>query len=619
MAITLDDVVLEQMQTNETLGILVEKTNVMIELQESGFDGFIKQLKELYLFMVNDAFTQNRLARERHRELMDSRDQTPIIQGGDSGDDTTPPVEDSSNLLKAGIFSVTALAVKEFVAGFGQAVRRDFARLRARGGFLGKDILKPIKDFNSAVKDLYKRRGTGQFNLKTLKTLGAENTKRLQSFFEGIKKIEDSLRGFFRALKPQFLFDIVDDIKSAGSRMSGFFKNSKAIRAISSIFSGLGMTRFMGAVGGFFNTVGRIFYPIYVAYEVIVGMVKEVTSAQENASMFEKIMLGLVGAGKGIFRAVFGIFDFVKDIVSFISEKLGFLDFAKYLDSFSFAESVIDAVFGTAEAFGEWLGFALYDAVQWFKDTTQAIGKWLGGAIFDMVQWFGSIPEQIGDLWGSLPSLSDIGNSLSEATKSLVRAILPPADFATFEVPKLETWFGTVGGGSINFNPIPDALYEWANSPAPKREPIAPPPSSPPFESPLADISEYQEPAQRAGTARTFNPETGRMESPPTQLDGNMENLSAPPVGSYSTVITRADGTKEVITGRLEVPQVDPQDRFTNDLFDDSQFQTAAPITNIIDSSVNTSNQQNVSAVSGSRPMSSPTNNNRTRASAYAD
>jgi hypothetical protein len=612
MAITLDDVVLEQMQTNETLGILVDKTNVMIELQESGFDGFISQLKELYLFMVNDAYTQNRLSRERHRELMSRQEQAPIVGGGGGDDTTPPPVDDSSTLLKAGIFSASALAVTEFVKGFSQSVRRDFARLRSRGGILGKDILKPVKDLNAAVKDLYKRRGTGQFNLKSLKTLGAQNTRRLQSFFEGIKKIEDGLSGFFKALKPQFLFDIVDDIKGAGSRMKDFFTNNRLVQGIKSIFSGTGMSRFMGALGGFFNVLGRIAYPILLAYEVITGSMKEVEEQGENASLLEKVLAGFIGAAKGVFRFVFGFFDLLKDVTSWIAEKLGFLDFAKFLDSFSFAEGAIDLIFGTADK----------------------IGKWLGGAIFDLVQWFGSIPEKIGNLWDSLPSLSDVGNALSEATKSMVRAILPPADFAKFEIPKLDTWFGTIGGGTVDLNPIPDALYEWANSPAPKRESVAPP-------APAGETTATSGVTSGATSGVTSGETSGTSaeemvdtmirgaERPTTQErvrqarqaseDSPQENLSSPTTGSYSVEIKNPDGSRSMVQGILEAPEYDPsKDRYTNDLFDESQFQSMAPITNIIDSSVNTSNQQNVSAGGGSRPMSSPLNDNRTRASAWS-
>ena len=45
---------------------------------------------------------------------------------------------------------------------------------------------------------------------------------------------------------------------------------------------------------------------------------------------------------------------------------------------------------------------------------------------------------------------------------SLLRAVLPSPDFLTFETPSVTLFGKKFGGGSINLNPIPDALYKAA-------------------------------------------------------------------------------------------------------------------------------------------------------------
>ena len=633
MAITLDDVVLEQMQTNEHLVKMHESQDIQILLQGAGVELQTSILSQMLQLMKTEA----RLAEEARREAARRATENPFVTD-DEGSGSNLPIpepEDSSNLLKAGIFSVTALATKEFVYGFAGAIKRDFDKIRAREfpkllKPLNADLLKPFKDFNAAVKDLYKRRGTDQFNLKTLKTLGAENTKRLQSFFDGIKRIETRLSGFFRALRPDFLFDMIDDIKAAGTRMSDFFTNNRLVQGVRSIFSGTGMTRFMSALGGFFNLLGRIAYPLLLGWEILTGAKKELDTLGEDANLVERTLAVLTGFGKGVVRFVFGIFDLVKDITSWVAEKVfGAFEFSKMLDSFSFAEGAVDIFFGDwTEKVGNWIGGFIFDMVQGFKAVQDQIGivvgGWvfntveyfktipesistmfdnlgikIGGLIFDLVEWFKSIPEQIGDVWNSLPSLSDIGNLISNAARALVRAILPPADFATFEVPKLETWFGTVGGGSINFNPIPDALYEWANT-----------------ESPTATATATPAPAARIPQLETAQAITKNIEGDQNSTSEVINNV-ANEVGADSVVVAGNDDGG--IFARLaEKFQATFGDDLNSQSMEVVASATATPPIIIQDNSVNSSNQSNLSQSVSTGSVRSPVNDNRTRASAYA-
>lgn len=657
MAITLDDVVLEQMQTNETLVQMHESQDIQILLQGAGIEYQTNILSQMLQLMQTEA----RLAEEARREAARSATANPFVSDDSSGTNLPTPVsDDSSNLLTAGIFSVTALAAKEFVSGFAGAVKRDFTKIRAREfpklfKFLNVDLLKPFKDFNavfsSAVKDLFSKRGTGQFLKQDTYKFFGKYTESARDFVDGIKRLENRVGGFFRALRPDFIFDMIDDIKAAGTRMSDFFNNSRLVQGVRSIFSGTGMTRFMSALGGFFNLLGRIAYPLLLGWEVLTGAKKEVEAMGPEAGMVEKTLAALVGAGKGVIRFVFGFFDLIKDISSWVAEKLGFFDFSRFLDSFSFADGAVDIFFGSAERFGQdiskTLGLWIFNTVEFFKNIPEYLsamfddlGVKIGGLIFDLVEWFKSIPEMIGDVWNSLPSLSDVGNIVSNGVRSLVRSILPPADFVKFEVPKFETWAGTVGGGSINLNPIPDSVYEWAN---------ATPPSIETGASIEGGASSSGEPivvdppaiAEKLASAETSLPQVEtaseiaeKLRNSAGQNDQGVLGTASKPELAAAAVdvidgvidstnrearLTRIDGGDGSVFDRLAAKI---QATFGDDLNSGSieavAAATATPPIIIQDNSVNSSNQSNLSQSVSTGSGRSPVNDNRTRASAYA-
>ena len=70
MAITLDDVVLEQMNTNETLGQLVDRTNILIEMEGDSFAG-LELLNEQFEDFLGLVRKQYGLEEEARREKRD--------------------------------------------------------------------------------------------------------------------------------------------------------------------------------------------------------------------------------------------------------------------------------------------------------------------------------------------------------------------------------------------------------------------------------------------------------------------------------------------------------------------------------------------------------------------
>ena len=61
------------------------------------------------------------------------------------------------------------------------------------------------------------------------------------------------------------------------------------------------------------------------------------------------------------------------------------------------------------------------------------------------------------------PSVGELFQGAKSIFETMLQAVLPAPDFLTFKVPELKIPFvGTVGGGEISLNPIPDGLYEAA-------------------------------------------------------------------------------------------------------------------------------------------------------------
>ena len=483
-AITLDDVVLEQMETNETLGQLREKTIINFQMQNEGMGTLITQFEE-FLGMVRK---QMRLADEKRRE--DGKDLIPPPPS------TTAPTgtSDSGGIpLLTGIAASIAAAVGA-VSGFYAMIRQNF-----------KGTITAVEDFAKFIKNQVAK--VGQF----FKGLGASIFRYLD-FSKGAKEMGDLL--------------------------------AKAFAPIKNFFTGLAnnpVVKFFGRLG---QLVGRLAYPIFLAIDIFQGIMGELDNLDEQATIGDKLTAAFEGFTKGLVKFIMFPVDLIKDVTSWIFSKFGATEeISNFLDSFSFAEGAVDLVDLMYQKLNE-------------------LGTALGGAVFDMVQWVSNIPSRIGEFVNqSIDELSQmmstIGTMALDGIKSLVLAALPSADFATFELPKADLGIlGEFGGGTINLNPIPNSVYEWAGS------------------------------------------------SSTSSISGNTDN------STNSSNLTNAIGgtnNSSTITNAIN------QESVAN--AGNSQSSTVV----IQDNSVSSAQTNNTQATTGSgRSMPSPTNDNRTRASAYA-
>jgi hypothetical protein len=128
--------------------------------------------------------------------------------------------------------------------------------------------------------------------------------------------------------------------------------------------SGLSITKLITTFKNIFRVIGKftIFGTIIFAIiDFITGFIDKFEAAD---SLGEGILEGLWGGYTNVIRGIIYIpLDMLKDLLSWIAEKLGFSEVAKLLDSFSFVD--------------------LYDkATEWLYNTET--DTWFGGALDDL-------------------------------------------------------------------------------------------------------------------------------------------------------------------------------------------------------------------------------------------
>ncbi len=498
MAITLDDVVLEQMNTNETLGQLVDRTNILIEMEGDSFAG-LELLNEQFEDFLGLVRRQYSLEDEARRE-----ERAKIVPKAD-GDDSDPlKPEEAYKGIEMPIVTFGAglvMFMSDFVKGFVDQTKKMFR----------VNVFKPIETVFGFIGD------------------------KLKSVTDFFKNIGSKISGLFGGIDTKGGSQFLENIK-------------KMVAPISEFGAKLMNSPFVKALAGLGKLLGRLAVPLVALYETFTNVSEELGKSGDSifgtGGKIQAVM-------KGVLKAVvdfFAIFlDIPKSIISWFAGLVGFDGIEKALDSFTFAglgDAIIDGMF---------------DILNGLSD------------------FFGTIFTNAKDLFTGEISFEDFG-------KNIVRAVLPAPDFLAFEVPSIEVLGKTIGGGSIDLNPIPASVYEYAGLNAPEGS------SS---ETPSGGDTTTNNVSTVGGTEVTGGDKLSSENIEVLRQQFNAEALQAI---NEENAITNAINTESV----------------TN--VGSSQ---SAPIV-IQDNSVNSSNQSNVNqSVQSRRSMRSPTRNNGTRASAY--
>jgi hypothetical protein len=270
----------------------------------------------------------------------------------------------------------------DYIKGFGVAIA---ATLGAIAGMFAAQF-KVMKFFGEKIVDAI--RWVGKTLMKFANFLddllfdGAiqKKFKQITTFVEelvgGLKQrianIGKSIGDFFEEAGKQFkkMFSFLEEsdigkrirsiITSAQETLMGLWKTIKGVFSglgeegiIGKIFKGIG--EFFSEVGAYFGKLKGVFMGVFKAFTkiffwvgIVMGIFDTVTGAIEG---FQKdgVLGGIKGAITGLINGVFlSFFDLIKDLSSWLLEKLGFKEAAAFLDSFSFQDlftKLVDKVF----------------------------------------------------------------------------------------------------------------------------------------------------------------------------------------------------------------------------------------------------------------------------------
>jgi hypothetical protein len=299
MAQTLDDVVLEQMQTNETLQRVDRRLDNFITLWFANKMDEMEMMRERLAPPAPAVPSENTKPEKGPEGLgfglnMFGAALAAAVAGFALGIDEY--LRAGLLLMRTGIQNVFLSLGKDFIS-----LGKRFAAIFSKGGAIGKALtrvgtfIRPVTDFFRFIGFIFgKLAGVG----KVIGNVG--------KFFEPIMKFAKTL------------------------------------------------TFTLGKLGFLFRIVGKLFLPLTAAIEVGMAIFKEMTSLGAGADIFDTFLGLAKGIIKGLYNIVLIPLDLIKDGVSWLMNKMGFSNFSKLLDSFSFSDTfggIVDTMFNVLEGF----------------------------------------------------------------------------------------------------------------------------------------------------------------------------------------------------------------------------------------------------------------------------
>jgi hypothetical protein len=475
-------------------------------------------------------FTSNDMQEEEDR-----KDLIAALRARDKPRNTTrdtgkglPSGLDSILVFAAGLVGGTVVGfVTETARLFGTLIKdtkiyKKISLVITKIGTLVSNGFNSIRTALTSLFNTVKLIGQSAVALVRESAIAKSITNTISQIAKSWHKFTGALRAIGDMIRP--LFGAADEGLTIGRRLARMFPNiAKFFTSIGDIFGvfaqgfktgisiGKGIARAIPKLFGVLKALAKPFVFVMAAFESIMGAIKGYKEG------------GVLGAVKGaisgfLIGLVGGLVDLVKDIVSWIANKLGFENFSKLLDSFSFSQLLkdgVDAIFDTviyafdwfksifsfekfSKAFenfglaGIWSTLAggildtLKGAVSWIATMfgafdlavaldnfsfTDTINKALAfvfdeidKAINGLIDWIMNIPSLITQLTGRMGEA--IGNAVSNAgsmaegfAKSVLRDVLP--DPAASGVLNPMSWVAKA---------IPDSIYEYAGLKAKAKE-----------------------------------------------------------------------------------------------------------------------------------------------------
>lgn len=443
-------------------------------------------------------------------------------------------IKDIGKVLNTKLLGVVK-SVKGFIRAATLAFSINFPKITNSILGVGEKIGKLAKSFTSTAGGAVKSLTSSFANLKNAFLAGTNGVKGVARTAQGTFRSLNVIEKFFN-LWGRTTGQISEGAKTIGKIMDGKvlqpFKNLiSGIRGVGQSTSVLGKSLKVLFTG--FKTIGRfIAFPLTIIMGIIDGFKGLMAGSDRQVGLFNKLIGGAIGAITGVLKGLVAMpLDLLKDGISWIAGKLGFENFEKMLDSFSFGElfqMVGDKIADGFVKFFEGIGYMFTNMkdqlLSPFKDgfsfgglltSVTKLISFIPGAFFDLIKngisailgifggddiskaldsfsfisEYGKIIDYIAtlpgkaidammsmfegfDLGAALASAGDFVTDVMNKLKVLVRSILPDPD-------------------SLLANVIPNALYEWTDTPVPPK-PVKQPSTEEPVETPRMSREELQ-------------------------------------------------------------------------------------------------------------------------------
>ena len=340
---------------------------------------------------------------------------------------------------------VVGSIIGAFIGGFVKQIKNDFGPLFKTLGNMFRGLKLRISSVIAPpFRKLFGEKGPfGAFFKFLGETVGKVKTSFTTAkdglsknlFIRGIAKVGQTIKGLAQGVFGIFS-NVIGRLREAGA----IAKNLPIIKTITQFAAGFGAV------------LGKLFLPITIvigAFDLITGFIDGWTESEGN-NIYSKFMDGVGGALGKLIGNLIGIpLDLLKKGVAFIAGKLGFKDAEETLNSFSFADII--------------------------KSLVMAPFKLVSNVVDKVVGYFTGEESLIGDLTFLKDKFKDM---MSNFFKKLIRAILPPPDFLTFDTPSVSIFGKKFGGATVNLNPLPDSIYKFAGINPETGERIMPMPSA---------------------------------------------------------------------------------------------------------------------------------------------
>jgi hypothetical protein len=508
--------------------------------------------------------------KDAEEDRLENKDKTPPAPIRPERDKSDLPSFELKGILAilAGIGASIAGFAVGLVQGFGNIVKLATKAFRARIS----GMFAPFSRFVDAISDIFGKRGTGQiFKGSTYKTLGrlsgvfrsfsdiikgleirfAGTLKNLKNFGTSVKSFAVTIANTVKGVAQLGIDRLLTTIRSGMTSISSFFKSVagfgnfadvrkslpdlKAFRALKDTLSAKIVTPFKNFINGIrgvgqststlgktlarffgaFKVIGRfVAFPLTIIMGIIDGFKGLLKGAERQEGMFNKLLGGAIGAITGVLKGLVAMpLDLLKDGISWIAGKLGFKNFEKMLDSFSFGEmfqfvgdNLADNFVRFFSEIGESLSNSFNSLMEPFKDGFSLGGLFefivtlpskLSAGLLDLtlemfeslfrlfnmndaaqaldnfsvtdtlqsfINYIFGLPGKLLDgivslfegfsIYDALSAMGDFVTAVENQMRKLILSILPDPDSLLAKV-------------------IPDGLYEWAGTPVSEPKMVA--------------------------------------------------------------------------------------------------------------------------------------------------